>query len=359
MSLFQAAPTQKTGRALVATNHLADLAGSEVIALEMAEHLLGKGFSVSVFANFSGGRMADLFQAKLDLKIENDPAAVKPFQFDFCYFQHHVAPLFDYQPMPGDRDRTTIAFGRLARRTFFESGGWWHDNALGDVTIANSELTAEKLAVTGVGHRVETFYNAAPQIFFAAPRALPGRPQNILVVTNHRDADLMSAIDLLRTDSVLRHIGRSGDEIRLVTPDLIQAADLVISIGKTVPYALAARIPVYVYDHFGGPGYLTSDNFNRAARFNFTGRRCERRLKGDDIRQDILEGYLGAVAFAHNLNAGLLERYRFEKYVDGLLGIGPRPTEDKRHALHSEAGRVELERLMAHHVRGDYIGLRR
>ena len=126
-----------------------------------------------------------------------------------------------------------------------------------------------------------------------------------------------------------------------------------------VPYALVAHTPVYVYDHFGGPGYLTADNFDAAARFNFTGRCCERRLTGEELRRDILEGYARGVAFAQTLDAGVAERYRFEGYADALVAAAPRPSEDKRRALQTAAGSVERERLMAYHVRNEYIRLRR
>lgn len=101
----------------------------------------------------------------------------------------------------------------------------------------------------------------------------------------------------------------------------MHASDLIVSIGKSAPYALASGVPVFVYDHFGGPGYLTHDNFDRAARFNFSGRCCERRLDASALAQEIVEGYASGCAFIRELGTERLARYQLEPYLDAMLAI--------------------------------------
>ena len=103
-------------RALIATNHLAEIGGSEVIALEMAKALAARGFVVDVYANRFGELMANYF-ALADVGLIKDAERIRPFTYDFVYFQHQIAGLFDYGVTADDKESTRFVFGRLARRS--------------------------------------------------------------------------------------------------------------------------------------------------------------------------------------------------------------------------------------------------
>jgi len=51
---------------------------------------------------------------------------------------------------------------------------------------------------------------------------------------------------------------------------------------------MAARRPVYVYDRFGGPGWITSENFKNAEKFNFSGRCVGQEKSAEEIASEIL-----------------------------------------------------------------------
>ena len=86
-----------------------------------------------------------------------------------------------------------------------------------------------------------------------------------------------------------------------ITPQILSKYDLIISIGKTVQYALGMGIPVYEYDYFGGNGYINKNNINEEAYYNFTGRPKCRRLSPQDIVHEIIDGYDEAVSNAFEL----------------------------------------------------------
>ena len=48
----------------------------------------------------------------------------------------------------------------------------------------------------------------------------------------------------------------------ITSAELLDHYDCVISIGKTVQYCLVQGIPVFLYDRFGGPGYLNESNYD-------------------------------------------------------------------------------------------------
>jgi len=345
-------------RILIATNHLYDIAGSEMVALEFAEYFLARGHTVDVFANLAGGPVALLFSG-LNIEILTDPLAVEPFSYDLCYFQHQTAGLFSYQLRPDSRARSLFVFGRLSRRSFLESGGWVCDNVLGDLSLANSELTGERLPQTGSSLPVSVFYNAAPPEFDVAPRPLPDQPGRILVVSNHTPPEICEALERLGQTAEIRHLGRTAKNVRRVTPEDIGWADLVISIGKTIQYALVAHRPVYVYDHFGGPGYLTEANHAGAARFSFTGRCCERKLTSGRVCDDILSGYRRGRDFAMRPNTDWLDRFRLAGQLDRLLALAPSSNADRLARIAAAGGAFEREALMAEYVRQEYRKLHR
>ena len=339
---------------LIGTNHLVEMAGSELICLEMAEYFALKGHRLSLFANVVGEPMAGLFRSRLGLNVVTDPGAIAPFSYDLAYLQHHVTGLFDYSLNATARERTAFVFGKLGRRTFMESGGWAHDRLLADAYFANSDKTAERLRELDVSAPVTTFYNAAPSGFFQPPRTSPRALRKITVITNHLDPTLGQALERLARDVEIERIGRRFIQ-RRATPDLICGSDLVVSIGKTIPYALAARVPVYVYDHFGGPGYLTADNFARAACFNFSGRCCERKLGAAELAREVVEGYEAGDVFARTIDASVLERYRLEPYLDALLTTPARSNAARMPEL-STNPQIRQEQLLAEYLREQWRG---
>ena len=349
----EAASPAQGRRLLIATNHLQQIGGSEVVALEAAQYFVGLGCNVTIFANWVGNPMAAIIEAAIGIRPVTDPTPIRPFTYDMLYVQHQVLGLFDYRPTAADRQASRIVLGRLARRGYLESGGWLHDRLLADLVFANSELTAEHLVRVGHDGPVVNFRNAAPTSFFRPFVFKPPTPHRILVVTNHSDPSLMEAIGLLRQSISVHHIGRSGDEVTLITPEMISESDLVISIGKTVPYALAARIPVYVYDHFGGPGYLDAGNVETAARFNFSGKSA-RKLSGSEIAADVIENYAKGVAFARDVPQSWIDAYRLPRYLDLLLEPTAANNEERRKIMAANPFLVQ-ERQLAHYVRTSFV----
>ena len=133
------------------------------------------------------------------------------------------------------------------------------------------------------------FANAAPNPFHfeRAARSL----RNVLFVSNRQPAELLEAEQLLRARGLAtRFIGKDRECKRLEPSDLAWA-DCVVTIGKTVRYALASRLPVFLYDRFGGDGYLTADNYALNEAHNFSGRPAHRKLTGTAIADEIINSH--------------------------------------------------------------------
>lgn len=341
-------------RILLGTNQLERLSGSEIITLEFAEYFCKCGYDVTVFSNWKALPIRSQFK-KIDIPIETEPSAIRPFHYDMIYFQHHVAGLFDYSPHPDDRKASTFVFGHLSPTGFWESGGWAHESVLADLTLANSQETAEALACSGLGVPVRVFHNAAPDTFHAKRPALRRAPRRILIVSNHNDPSLLEAAEILKDQLEVLHIGRTGEKVARITQNTIRGVDIVVTIGKTVQYALAVGTPVYVYDRFGGPGYLTSDTFDLASARNFSGRGCGQQLNGAALAADILGRYHEGRDFALSLGEVSLAPFRLSTHLQALADFQPSPNHLRRERMAARGPDIERERLLAAFARSAYV----
>ena len=87
------------------------------------------------------------------------------------------------------------------------------------------------------------------------------------MVSNHPPKELQEAMSLLsargyQVDMLIDAIG--SEKPAITSAELLDHYDCVISIGKTVQYCLVQGIPVFLYDRFGGPGYLNESNYELA-----------------------------------------------------------------------------------------------
>lgn len=112
--------------------------------------------------------------------------------------------------------------------------------------------------------------------------------------------------------------GQGQTNYRLLTAELITEFDVVITIGKTVQYALVAGVPVFVYDHFGGFGYLDQANLAAAADRNFSGRGGER-LAARTIAERVLTGYAAARDFQSANRPAFRSAYALGPVLDQVL----------------------------------------
>ena len=181
-------------------------------------------------------------------------------------------------------------------------------NQLNATFVANSEETKQKLLEFLIPEdKILVSGNPAPDAFKQAhsQKTL----QKILVVSNHVPKEIFKAADILRKHHItIDFLGIGNQNKERVTPNLINQYDVVITIGKTVQYGLLSQIPIYNYDHFGGCGYLLSENFEKAQFYNFSGRGFNQKT-AEEIAEEI----------QNNFSLGQKFSSEFNKYKDFTL----------------------------------------
>ena len=201
-----------------------------------------------------------------------------------------------------------------------------------NLIVCNSPSTADaqRPFFTADDNKIEIYPNPSPSQFSQYSSTRTNKVlKSILVVSNHRPQELDEVLDILRNSNIavdtLQDI--SGQKQGTITStSLLSKYDLIISIGKTVQYCLTMGKPVYIYDQFGGPGYLNDSIFKQIAYHNFSGRQeqvnssliqsihtCSiRHLSAQQIAQQIRDGYEDALQYHKSHRQQFIERYSIE-----------------------------------------------
>lgn len=351
-------------RILLLTHQLRSWTGSETIIAELAEYFNESGFNVSIHADFMTRSFTDNF-VKIGVRVLSEPSDVHLSEFDIIYCQHQVITKFVDQLMQFDNSQKQpkIIYGHLSPYEVLEYPGATIEYWFADCIICNSEETKLRVQELGMSKNLlQLFPNPAPDPFFDVNPRGSSRP-SVLIVSNHVPREVRDAAKLLRKKGF--HVRYRGSKYvsKRVVPGDIEKQDIILTIGKTVQYAIAARRAVYVYDHFGGPGWLNEDNFMRAADFNFSGRCTREKRSAEAICTEIVDGYANAVVGA-NAVARRREAFRLSTIVKSVFLETSSNSKAREHAfVFGEEQKFAFIREFYHHMdrttlRGHLIGRR-
>ena len=308
-------------QALVLTHHLSALGGSELVAIEVANALANHGAAVTIHAPFFDPEfLKNVFRDRVEF-VEAAADIMLP-DFDLVYSHHQVLSgliVAQFASLHGAGKLPYIVCNHLSGHEPFEFPGPYIEAEVADEIWCNSAETKRTLA--RFGKRFEDARivpNPAPAGFMAEPAPGTGL-KKILSVSNHLPIEMAEALEIIAGQGIaVERIGRPN-HARRVMPSDIKGADALISIGKSVQYALIAHRAVYCYDWFGGPGWLTADTFAAAADHNFSGRCSRSARSAQQITDEILTGFEGARAFTAALNDADLQDYLWPRHIGPLL----------------------------------------
>ncbi|HLP23967.1 MAG TPA: hypothetical protein VK139_08020 [Microbacteriaceae bacterium] len=321
---------------LITQAHLVQYAGSEVVTLELAEFFAEHGAQVVIatyafadpFAsNFDGLSNVTLFEFDSE-ELAANLAERRP---DIAWIQHSIIP----RPLLERPDGVTFVFHHMSSILPAE----YTLDAAVEVALASAvvfesprsrELHLETEVYAALDQdRLQVLGNPAPGAFASMRR--PEAPERrLVVVSNHIPIEMQDALTALEETFQVERIGAQlelGARPQRVTAEVLSRAGAIVSIGKTVQYSVAAGIPVYLYDHFGGVGWLTRENFDGARHHNFSGRHS-RQLAAAEIVDEIANGFDAAQAEAAELRADRLADVSLPDRILGLLDwIAANPRE--------------------------------
>jgi hypothetical protein len=306
-------------KVLITNHHLMDYAGSEITVLETVIVLKELGFDISV-ATFSCENPMKAEFEKNNINVFNILKEKLPFEdYDIAWCHH--ASVLSHIINSGVRIKKVI-FRTLSPIHPLEALPCFVKDI--DIVLANSAETAERFYSDGWidKHKIDVFPNSVPMSFFIQSKQLHrDKIEKVVIVSNHVPNELLEAASILKNNFIDIDIIGLTNEYQFIKPEVLLPYDVVVTIGKTVQYCFALKIPVFCYDYFGGPGYISDINFEKAEHYNFSGRCCRRQLKADVLASEIISGYKEALKKLDQLRSIADERYNLKENIKKILSL--------------------------------------
>lgn len=305
---------------LIGCSRLVDLAGAEINTLELAEAFTGLGWSVTV-ASFEVGNnmrteLSSVGARVIDLCSENAFSDVA--QFDLAWLQHSVTAdrILAEPALVLDK----VIFSSLSHFSPLECPPSTHFQPSRYLVHSQENLEYFVAKYPELRSLVTVMNNSVLARYWQGTTTSSNkRLHRLAVVSNHPPQEINSLIELMTAEGVgVDVFGNMGRQVR-VSPDLLREYDAVVTIGKTVQYAIAAGVPVYCYDHFGGDGWITPDNFQNNRKYNFAGRGGRGKVSAAQLKSDLLDCYDAASAVIHQLYKVGSQYFVLEKNISLIL----------------------------------------
>ena len=244
--------------------------GSEMVTLELYDYFDKQGHEVEIFANVVSKDM-EAYLLEKNVSFSTPSSFILSDTYDLLWVHQQTIPIkfFEKNPSIG-----AIIFNHMSPFLDLESSlNSEIENALSEKILTNSEETAQKIKSLGINDsKVVVFENPVPEIFFNFPSDQRSNTY-FLFISNHPPEEVLEAMEILsEMGETFIHIGKGSKWAisKRISPREIAGASVVISIGKSVQYAIAMRKAFYIYDINGGDGFIKSvENFKENALYNF------------------------------------------------------------------------------------------
>lgn len=325
----------KGKRFLITHSIIQGIMESTVVALELAEYLQSKGAKVTVYTSYFGNPAMKFFsEKKINVVGGTEEPRLNLEDYDYIWVHSQVLP-FSFIEQLGQKIPKRMPVFIFNHMSALEEVSDEHpyihglEEALSSLSLFVSLETQKKqLPFYSKKLAFELYRNPAPMSYVNLRYAPRADLRKILIVSSHPPAELLEAKEILKKKGyTVESLGEKQEKDTLAKPKLLGQYDLIITIGKTVQYCLTAGIPVYVYDHFGGDGYLTEGNYQSIADRNYSGRNSKKKV-ANELVADILSGYGDAVKYQVKNRDAFIDELSIEKVLPDILNsIKPRKIE--------------------------------
>lgn len=311
--------TSSSSKSILLTNlYLSSRTGSELHILELAKAFAAAGWSVTCYTLVFAHPMMGAFSESDTKVVEFGHEEDLENHYTVLYAQHHLVS--DYLWTNTDITFDKVIVSSLGPQSEHERLPLLAKDA--DLFVYVSEETRIANAPDNPETPVFIFPNSVSDDFLKAPKrpieAFASKPTNIAVVSNHVVPELRALADELDRGRSISYFGMEDQSVE-ISPSFLQSFDLVITIGRTVIAAFASRTPVYLYDVFGGEGYIAPDSVDRFARYNFSGRPSGIRRTPRELLEDIDSRYANACLYLDALHEYTAQNRSFSGAFNSLL----------------------------------------
>lgn len=298
------------------TNHfLREFTGAEVAIYDLAKFFKGMGCDVIVGAYYFDNPLLEHFKdLSIGLVQLNDVQAGQHFDLIWA---HHFTTL-DYVLIDKEITASKVVFSTLSPTEILETPPLSFKSV--DVFLANSMETQSALKKLGLKKSL-VFPNPVDAGFFECDLKKAGDLNTIAVISNHCSPEILQAMKQIEGHGVEVVFFGRGFNFELLTPQRLVEFDAAISIGRTVQYCLALGVPIYCYDHHGGPGWINKQNLSKAAYYNFSGRCTPIHKPSDMIFAELIELFAETTNLKEFYRSFAQDHYYLKKEVMKALDV--------------------------------------
>lgn len=168
------------------------------------------------------------------------------------------------------------------------------------------------------------------------------KPRRALILSNYLEGERLARVREACSLAGIKvaHVGATGSGVNLRPEDAINEADIVFGKGRAVVEAMACGRAAYVYDMWGGDGWVTPETYDVFAARGFGGVSLARDPSAAEIAAELgsYSPELGA------WGAGVaITRHRVEDHVGELMALAQQASQ--ANPTGSQSPRSEREEL--------------
>ena len=222
--------------------------GSVMLVKEHAEYLASKrggGHDVTVATVIATPEITDFFTS-CGVAVRHLPDVAVAVHYDIVFAYHY--PTRDNLLERGLHCEKLV-MGSLSSFEKLESFPQYWDCASLLIVMSEETRMVHHSRYSIPLEKMLVFENNIPDAFAEYAVSCPSLSlSRVAVVSNHIPPEVEELKAHLPYDCTFTMIGMGREICEAVTPKLLSRFDVVISIGKTVQYAMALGIPVFEYD---------------------------------------------------------------------------------------------------------------
>ena len=301
---------------LITNYEMINFMGSEINAATIAKRFKELGYKVYMLAMYFDdpiySQVKDNFDEIIDIKKKDfDFSKIK---FDIVWAHHSF--LLNWLIFENKIKAKKVIVSSLSPVVPFEFVPSYANDL--SLVLANSEETKEALIKEGI-NEVYVLENYSFKSYFEQENKVK-ELKNIAIVSNHVPEEVMQAKEMLVDEGYNVELYGVEGKRELINDAILKKYDVIITIGKTVQYAISLQIPVYVYDIHGGEGYLTLENIQKNRSKNFSGRGFDKKT-AEEIHDEIIHNFSNALEIIPEIKKYAYDNFCFENNIDKILEI--------------------------------------
>lgn len=302
---------------LMTNAYIKNYTGSEIDTITIAKHFIDNGYHVDIFTLEKEYPL--LYDVDKRIRVINYPENDLLYEhYDYIWAHHY--PLLDYILFEKNIKANYIHYISLSAYEGFEA----YPDYYKDLSLTSVLSKEAKLKNIEEGYIVENI-NIFPNYINLDIQKKIYIPNKVLkkicIVSNHIPKELEYIKKYFEEENINVEIYGKDHTYQLITPELLCDYDLVISIGKTINLAIGLGIPCFVYDRFGGDGYILSNNIKNSFEYNFSGRYLGIKYSTLELVEKIKLGYFECINDLNECKKFAQENFILEKIIDNAFEL--------------------------------------